>query len=143
MKSGKKAIILLVILVAVIGGVFLNEHMQKQKMEEDRIRREEYVQERERHEQELIQMVKDTEIGDGVILSDGIRAYCGTSGDWSASNNTVFLEAYGTLHWIVATFDVNEDTEMVDLVEFDSDLRPANIDELEDVFRDMIQATKQ
>lgn len=142
MKNGKKTIVLLVILAAIIGGVFLHEYVQKQRMEEDRKRREEYVQERERHEQELIQMVKDVEIGDGVILSDGIRAYCGTSGDWSAFNNTVFLEAYGTLHSIVATFDVNEDTGQIELIELDSDLHSVDFNELEDVFNDIIQATK-
>lgn len=141
MKSGKKSIILLAVLAVIIGGAFLFEHMQKQKVEQRHQEQAQYQQERDRREQELIQIAKDTEIGNGVTLSDGVRAYCGTNGDWSAFNGTVFLEAHGASHWIEAAFEVNKETEMLDLLEFDSDLHPASNDEFNAIISDMIQAT--
>lgn len=55
-------------------------------------------------------------------------------------NGTVFLEVYGANHWIEAAFELNEETGMVDVVEFDSDMHPANSVELDDIIRDMVLA---
>ncbi len=142
MKNGKKTIVLFVVLALIFGGAFLSEHMRKQKIEQRHQEQARYEQERDQLEQELIQIAKNTEIGNGVTLNDGVRAYCGTNGDWSAFNGTIFLEAHGSTHWIDAAFEVNEETGLLDLLEFDSDLHPANSDEVEDIISDMIQAAK-
>lgn len=140
MKIGKKPIIWVAILAIIIGGALLHEYVQKQELEEDYKRRAQYQQEQAQREQELIQIVQETEIGDGVRLVDGVLAYCGSSGDWSAFNSTVFLEVYGDNHWIEASFEVNEETEIIDIMEFDSDMHPANSDELDNIIHDMILA---
>lgn len=142
MRNGKRAIISLAILAVIIGGALLFKNIQNQKAEQRYQEQAQYEEERNQHEQELIQIAKDTEIGNGITLGDGVRAYCGTNGDWSAFNGTVFLEAYGGSHWIEAAFEINKGTETLDLLEFDSDLHPTNDDEFNAIISDMIQAAK-
>lgn len=129
MKKNKAVIALFVVLGLLVAGVFLWIHLE------------------EKHQEELIQAAQNTELGEGVTLLQGVRAYFGDSGDWDifGDDYTIYLDV-GRIsdgHVLSATFEVNEKTGQLDILTFVYDFHEVSQDELYDLIDAMIQAAKR
>lgn len=94
------------------------------------------------HENKLVEAAQNVEIGDGVTLLQGIRAYCGESGDWypEIDDDTVEVITIGDLNTVTFLLKVDLGTGNVELVECSSD--PIIYNSAEELLADMIQAAK-
>lgn len=126
MKKNKIGPTLIVLFALLVGGVLLWDHID------------------DKHDEKLLQTAQNVDIGDGVTLIEGLRAFCGSSIDWYIrENDTVEVVALGAENAVSATLKVNIKTGDVDVLEFYYDVYLLNRDDMAVVISDMIEAARE
>lgn len=126
MRKSKQGIIVLVVIALLVGGIFLWDYIDN------------------KHDEKLLQTVQNVDIGDGVTLIRGLRAFCGTSGDWYLQEDDIVeVVAIGNENSVSAKLKANIKTGDVDVLEFRYDVYVLNSDDTATVISDMIKAAKE
>lgn len=125
MRKSKIGIAVIIVIALLVGGVFVWDCIDG------------------RHDEELLKTVQNSDIGDGITLIRGLRAFCGTSGDWYIrGNDTVEVVALGVENAVTATLKADVKTGDIDILEFYYDVYLLDRNDTAAVISDMIRAAK-